>query len=133
MSLKPDDMKQITTTVLAQPKPSNNKMPHLQRMRPERHSISYKNKKNMLRCDTMSSSQEPLVLFGGDDERVQNAVIIFFLKKVTIVCRQRSIRRKIFPHEQRLRQARDLCELSQPLQFTLRQPLAPIHKQPQSQ
>ena len=59
----------------------------------------------LLPCDTMSSSQELLVLFG-----------------------QRSIRRKIRPRDQSLRQVRDQFDLSQPLQHTLRRPLAPIHK-----
>ena len=37
------------------------------------------------------------------------------------------------PGGQSPRQIREQCELSQPLQYTLRQPLAPIHKKTQSQ
>ena len=69
----------------------------------------------------MSNSQEPLVLFGRDDD---------VCKMLSSPC---SIRRKICPHEQSVRQERDQCELSQPLQYTLRQPLAPIHKRAQGQ
>ena len=70
----------------------------------------------MLRCDTMSSSQEPLVLFGRDHH--------LFLS-MTFVCRQRNIRRKICPRDQSLREVRDQCEMSKSLKYTLRQPLVP--------
>ena len=47
--------------------------------------------KTMLRCDTMSSSQEPLVLFGRDDGCARCCHHLF--QKMTFVCRQRSMRR----------------------------------------
>ena len=46
---------------------------------------------------------------------VQDAVF-FFLQRMILVCRQRSIRRKICPRDQSLLQERK-SKLSQPLQF----------------
>ena len=46
----------------------------------------------LLRCDTMSSGQEPLMM------SVQGAAIIF-VQRQTVVCRQRSIHRKTCPQE----------------------------------
>ena len=54
---------------------------------------------------------------------VEDAVITFF-QRMTIVCRQRSMHRKMCPRDQSLRQ----CELSQPLQHTLFPSLVQIHK-----
>ena len=52
----------------------------------------------MLRCDAMSSSQEPLVLFGRDDECA--GCCHHLVQKMTIVRHQRNIRRKIFSGDQ---------------------------------
>ena len=79
----------------------------------------------------MSSGQEPFVLLGRDDACAGFCHHLF--QRVTLVCRQRGIRRKICPREQNLRQVRDKSELSQPLQYTQRQPLIPIHKRAQGQ
>ena len=65
----------------------------------QKKSKKVNGQETMLRCDAMSSCQEPLICPGGQSPR----------------------------------QIRDQCELSQPLQYTLRQPLAPIHKRTQSQ
>ena len=65
------------------------------------------------RCDTVRR----------DD--VQDVVIVF-LKRMTIVCRQRCIRRDICPRDQSQLQTRK-SKLSQPLQYTLRQALVLIH------
>ena len=48
--------------------------------------------------------------------------VITYLLRMVVVCRQRSIRRKICPRDQSLLQTRK-SNLSQPLQYTLRQSL----------
>ena len=62
------------------------------------------------------------MLFGRDDEWVGCCHHPF--QSRSIGCRQRSIHRKICPRNRCLRQVRDQCELSQPLQYTLRPSLA---------
>ena len=66
------------------------------------------------------------MLFGKDDECEGCCHPLF--QRMTIVCRQRSIRQRICPRDQGLRQMREKCELSRPLQYALRPPLTPIHK-----
>ena len=56
----------------------------------------------------------------------QTTCHLFFLR-ITVVCRQRSIGRKICLRDQSLRQVRT-DKLSQPLQFSLRPSLVLIHK-----
>ena len=53
---------------------------------------------------------------------------VIYCLRMTVVCRQRIIRRKICPRDQSLRQVRDQCKLSQPLQYTLRPSLVLILK-----
>ena len=69
--------------------------------------------------------------FGRDDECAGCCHHIF--QRKTIVSRQRSIRRKICPRDQSLRQVREQCKLGPPLQCTLRPSLVLIHKRAQSQ
>ena len=46
---------------------------------------------------------------------------------MTMVGRQRIIRREICPRDQNQRQVRYQCDLSQPLQYSVRQSLVLIH------
>ena len=78
-------------------------------------------RKDMLRCDTIRQKWWMCKMLSS------------FLQRMTIACRQRSTRRKICPRNQSLRQVRDQCELSQPLQYTLRPSLLLIHKRAQGQ
>ena len=77
---------------------------------------------------TLTCATQPcydVTRFGRDDECAGCCHPSF--KRMTIVCRQRGIRRKICPRDQSLRQVRER-ELSQPLQHKLCPSLVPIHK-----